>query len=229
MPKAAIRTRGQIITQGLEIGGRGVAGKPKARIFLAELEDFLYRSYEWPFSQTVASLTSTAGSELVSISSLADFDGRINKVRIAGSERPLIEMRYDEAVDAVEFSKEVGGLGIPTHFAVDPGLLNLLLYPLPQEGKAVKLLYYKVPTIPDPSDATTFDASTPDLPYAKVLTDAVAAFSKLWDQESLVVLQESLFQKALTQAKANIKHVGRAKATTFKINPNRWFFPRIDR
>lgn len=177
------RTRRQILDAALEKAGN-VKIRALARVELLRIEERLYLEHEWPFLYTEATLTLTASTALP-----------VNFLKVESSDTGLRGLTVDGVTE--DFSillvspTEWRRAAIPRdetsqrpEFAMIDYAGSLLKpWPVP-EGTVTALLVYKyLPTEPDVTDTTTYDASVPTFPYHGYLTDAVEEWALNYEKD----------------------------------------------
>ena len=220
MPLQGIMTRGEIVTEALQLGGNpGLT--TRAQNFLNLFLDHLYRVFDWEFLLTEASITGSGSS--VAAPTLY---GRVLALHIdavgssAISDTPLVQVDYPTLwrrirVDAANGITSASG---PTHFAVSPTTPSIVTWPVSSVAFTGKILYYKIPA------ALTADGDYPAFPHSLALVNAVTNYVESYERESLQILIDRAADKVLAQYANAHFDAGRAGASNFGLDKNvfRW-------
>lgn len=203
--------RGQIVAQGLELGGNtGITSL--ANDFLNLFLDNLARSKDFETLITEASISGTAGSSDVDISSLATYRS-ILRVHLDGDDQPLKQQDYPDIWKQVRVDTAAGSTGTPEHFAIKPDSTTLVLWPIPKTQPVGKILYYRVPA------AMTSDSDVPWFADAHTMVNAVADFSATYDKDPLLQVIQRNLDVALGKAVQGLDDSNRSRAQQIKFDP----------
>lgn len=216
----SILTRGQIISEGLELGGNpGLSDR--ARVFLNILLNHIERVWDWTYLEKEAPISLSAGDEKASLAAVTDF-GKVLQVHMDKDGVPLKQVRYDEIWRKIRVDQGANSQGTPTEFAVEPDKTDLVVWPIPKKAAAGKLRYISVPVQPDPGAANevTYNADVPNFPDSYALVMAVAEFAKLYDQEEFFALTDQLVARIMAEARVAEWDNSRASAVSAKLDGN---------
>lgn len=201
---AGILNRGEIIDQGLQLGGNpGLT--TRARVFLNLALRRLERSYAWDHLQKEdTSLTTTSGTENVSLSGITDFRKVVELWLGAGnsnsaSSGALVQEPWRNLWTRINYDRAQSNTGRPTHYAVDSNGSRLIFWPIPDDAYSLRLLYMSQTAELSTSDTTAYDADTPTFPDSTTLVNLVAFFARRWDagERDPVALSRAAVQSAL--------------------------------
>lgn len=189
-------TRRQIIDEGLKLGGNpGLVAR--ARVFLNLFLDKYWREHDWNDLEVEnTALSTTVDSEAVDISSITDLR-KISKVWQEDDEWPLKQTIWTRIYGPLNVMRDDGGNGRPEQFVHDRANNRLILYPIPDKVRSLRILYYQLPTQPDTDVTATYDADVPVFPDAQTLVEAVAFFAQRWNQDSLLAISKMAVEAAI--------------------------------
>lgn len=195
MATAALN-RGQIIEEGLRLGGSpGLT--TRARVFLNLFLDKYWRAKDWADLELEdTSLATVADTETISLAGITTLR-KISKVWQSGDAEPLHQTEKHRIYAQLNVMREDSNSGRPTHFYHDRANNQLVLYPIPDDARSLRVLYYDLPAQPDTSVPATYDADTPSFPDAQTLVQAVAFFAQRWNQDSLLAISNQALAQAL--------------------------------
>lgn len=219
MPLQGIMTRGEIITEALQLGGNpGLT--TRAQNFLNLFLDHLYRVFDWDFLLTEASISGTSTFTLPS-----DY-GRVLAIHLdavgssAITEYPLVQVDYPSLWQRkrTDTANNLTASGGPTHFAISPTTPSGIVWPTSSVTFTGKMLYYKIPA------KLSSDSDYPAFPHSLALVNAVTTYVESYERESLQILIDRAANEVLSQyANAHFDQ-GRAGAMNFGLDPTvyRW-------
>lgn len=166
-------TRGQIITEGLNMAGRPDL-LSEARLWLNIFLEKMYRTQDWAWCLK----TITGGSISQGMSLPSDYL-RVKTATLVVNgvpqRKPLIQVGPEE-YDSL--TNQVAATGNPEKFFVDELLKTVNFWPAATANLAWNCRYYYLPALPDPTDPST-DSQTP-----------------IWQEDSEILVQE-IIQKAM--------------------------------
>ena len=226
MARLNILNRGEIITEGLQLGGNpGLS--TRAGIFVNIFHDELCAAYDWPFLLYEESITvDTTGT--FDLSTLTKTCRAIRGIRLASEQSILTEWGEDFVDMRVRLLADAdsGSTGKPTHFITDPDRSNdqVYFYPKPDASYSATIWYYYQP------DEITSDATVPEIPSAAVMVNAVAAFASRFDGSNMLQILDTEVIKAVRNLRANMGPDGkqRQKVIRFDKSVHRWRTPGED-
>jgi hypothetical protein len=220
---AAFLTRGEIISEGLKLGGNPNL-TPRARVFLNVFLHHLERSFDWEYLQKEdTSLATAVGTEVVSLSGISDFD-RVISLWQEDDAGPLEEAPWRDLWTRLNIERFNSNTGRPFAFAHDPQGNRLILYPIPDAIRNLRLLYMPVSTEQDTSNIATYDASTPTFPDSWVLVNAVEEFAKRWDNSNTILFSRQLTQELVRDV---IMHEQAIKGNALKVRMDPTMFRSV--
>lgn len=212
MAAANILNRGEIIAQGLELGGNPdiatVAG-----IFLNVFLDHLARNFDWDELLTEATVSSGSNVEELDLSSVTDYRA-IRKVHVTDQLHPLTQVDFVDMWAAITAAKSQNNTGDPQFFATDPAGAKLFLFPVPSAGVTAKMLYYRQPP------EITVDGTVPFYKDAAALVAAVADFAATYDRDPFAQVLSRQLGLASAQQRINGFDTGRATAQELSFEPS---------
>lgn len=220
MPLQGIMTRGEIITEALQLGGNpGLT--TRAQNFLNLFLDHLYRVFDWDFLLKEASISGSSYTFTLP----ADY-GRVLSVSLdaVGSTaiglEPLIQASYPDLWQRTRVDNANGTRtsSAPTHFAISPTTPSGIVWPVPSNSWTGKMLYYHIPA------ELTSDGEYPVFPHSLALVNAVTNYVESYERESLQILIERAADEVLKKyANAHFDE-GRAGHMSVGMDPNvfRW-------
>jgi len=191
-------TRGQIITDGLDLAGRPDLTS-QARLWLNTYLDQQYQSQDMYWTQKSSTLSATNGVSLPS-----DYRANIAAHIVDGGSRTSVEMidnydRWLEIKDGYDSSQE----NIPQYVFVDGLNETLQFLPSPKSGISLELTYYSSPALPDHTDAST-DALSPvwRMPV-EVLINHIKVKAMEYNDDDRFLQAKQLQEKDFANAKMN--------------------------
>jgi hypothetical protein len=197
--------RGEIISEGLALGGNpGLT--TRARVLLNTVINRLEHAYAWEHLQKEdTSLATAASSEVISLSGISDLGAIVEVWQDGASDdspdnKPLVMVPWRAISTPVNVMRSQGTTGRPRRVAHDRNGNRLILYPIPDKVRSLRMLYMSYTAEQDTSNTTTYDADTPTFPYTWVLKNAVAEFARRWDTDSLANLSRLITQEAVEDA-----------------------------
>lgn len=216
-------TIADIVDRGLELGG-DTGLDSEATVYLVLLLEKLARDYDWAELLTSTAITVTAEQSTVDISALTDYKA-VRKVMLDNVADPLTEASggYPDLIHSVNEAARTSNYGTPAEYATTPDKQDLVLYPIPAQAYTGTLLYYRIPAAP------TADTESPWFPDTMALVAAVAEYSKLHSQESLVTLVERQVKTMIASARAAARDRGRDRPVTMRRDRSSFPEVRIDR
>lgn len=218
-------TLGDIITEGLELGGNpGLStGDNRALRFLRFFFQHLFQSFDWEFLETEAVVTPDGGDFSVISATIPATYKAVRQLSIQGELYPLRQIPYEQ-IKILRSSQTSLSSGKPTHFAVreTSGARQILLYPKPNASYNYDLIYYYVP------DTSVYAAGTPNpIPNSDhVISMAVAHFAQAYDKEQLQVLMDRLAQDVWAEYRRSHRDVGRADVEQLDFDPGTFKYLR---
>ena len=199
---AGLLTRGEIIDQGLQLGGNpGLT--TRARVYLNLALRRLETAFAWDHLQKEdTSLTTTAQSEVVSLSGITDFRKVVELWQGAGTSdsagnRPLTQRPWREIWAKINRDRAQSQYGRPREYAVDTNGNRLIFWPIPDDARGLRLLYLSQTAEQDTSDTATYDADTPTFPDSTVLVNLVAEYARRWDSDPAYAIAKSAVNAVL--------------------------------
>lgn len=219
MPLQGIMTRGEIITEALQLGGNpGLT--TRAQNFLNLFLDHLYRVFDWDFLLTEASISGTSTFTLPSdygrvlaIHLDAVGSNSIAEYSLVQSDFPSLWQR--QRTDTASGLTASSG---PTHFAISPTTPSGIVWPTSSVTFTGKMLYYKIPA------KLTADGDYPAFPHSLALVNAVTNYVESYERESLQILIDRAADEVLARyANAHFDQ-GRAGSMDVGMDKNvfRW-------
>ncbi len=162
----------------------------------------------------------TQGNEKIDLTGLTDYKAT-RKVMLDNETDPLHETRggYPDLLHLINEANREGNEGTPREYAVEPDQTDIVVFPVPQQAYTGTLLYYSIPAAP------TDDTETPWFRDTMSLVMAVAEYSKLRDQESLVQLMTAQVNEMITRARMVARDRGRDRPVTMRRD--RGAFPKV--
>lgn len=209
---AGILTRGEVVTEALQLGGNPSL-TTRVNSFLNLFLDHLARSFDWQELVTEASLSSS--SPIYTFALPADY-GRMLAVHIDEADRPLVQVPWPELWQKIRTDAALSTTSSsdPTHFAIEPGTPKAYVWPVPSNTYAGKILYYKIPA------EITADATVPWFPHSLALVNACTTYVESYERESLQVLIDRATDDVLRRYANNHFDSGRAGSTSIGMDQN---------
>lgn len=236
--------RGQIINQGLQLGGNpglntnppGVTGDTLAQQFFNLLLDHTLRGEDWPFLRKVTTVNSSGGPggfyNKIPGSALPSDYSRIHRLHAPKDQLYLQQVPHEDLW--IKLQNDVASSAAPTSstprlFSVDEGstITNLgppdiYLYPNPNASYTYDLIYYAIPT------PLTLDSQVPVFPDHLSLVYAIAEWAKDYTRDTTQAMAVSAALKIKAMFKANMNDQGRSHALQVKFDDAAFPAYRVD-
>lgn len=182
---AGVRTRGEIIENGLKRAGN-TRIVVEARVRLNRILDDLYLEYAWPFLHIELAFGLVAASFNLPTDFLitVDDDGlsvtSINGVAVSIPVREVDRQTYQRLAQPIAAGSSTT---YPLVWNVDRGVAPALarVYPTPTATIQMLLRYKFRPTEPDPTSPGAYDLTVPLFPYDTYLEDAIYVWALEYD------------------------------------------------
>jgi len=191
-----ILTRGDIISEGLELGGNpGLT--VRARVFLNLFLDRYGRAkdhLELLIENTA--LATTVNSETVSLSSIGTLR-KIAQVWLQDAAAGLQQTLRERIFVTLNSAREAGTKARPLKFVHDRQGDQLIFEVPADKIYTMRILYYDLPAQPSSTDTSTYDALSPTFPSSYLLVAAVALFAQRWNMDTMLALALRAVSEAL--------------------------------
>lgn len=237
-------TGGEIILQGLELGGNTEIST-LAKTFLNAFMDHLYRSKDWEFlmfplfedgDTSTGVITYDANHRYRAIDSIIIVAPTKDQADLKQADFKWLWNRWKKATESgkgrkrPEYYASVQARGVRA--GTDPemdGAGQIWLWPLPDKNYHYKLLTYIQPDLftanqffPVPGYTADDEARYPEYPDSLVLINAVADFAANYERDTQQQIIQRNLDSVLVQAVNNAADVGRGRPQVMAFDPSRW-------
>ncbi len=209
-------TLGQIVTEGLELGGNpGLV--TRATTFCKLLADHIFRAEDWEWLLKSATIQADASNFGKISNSGLPTDYRAVRQLFATSDtsgtvmQPVQQVPYEQLLINIlnDNQNSITSGQVPTHFAVDMGAgaaaAVIYLWPKPDHRVTFNLRYYQLP------DVSAYSAgAVMDFPDSWSFVGAVAHYAQSYDKETLQSIIQNEARSIIDQYRLNHRDAGRA-------------------
>ncbi len=208
------------LQQRVQARDYGSADLATIRVAINEAYETVMSSARWPFARTSTTVSTTAGSATVSLSSITNFQdfGRLRSNTVGVPTPQYVEFdtpQYDL------FTREAPNLtatGVPTWYTFR-NFNTIELYPTPNAVYTYAVWYWTTPTL------LVNDSDEPVIPASERNVLVYGALAKLAERDrdfSGAAYHDALFQRELSGMKGKYVHTRGAMGSTRVVMPDHY-------